>query len=41
MIKTFELLGFQMIREREHIVMVRDNGDGTQTLPRDAQSKSD
>jgi predicted RNA binding protein YcfA (HicA-like mRNA interferase family) len=30
-IKAFELLGFHMIREREHIVMARDNLDGTQT----------
>ncbi|MCT7950115.1 type II toxin-antitoxin system HicA family toxin [Ancylothrix sp. C2] len=30
-IKTLELLGFVVIREREHIVMVRENDDGTQT----------
>jgi predicted RNA binding protein YcfA (HicA-like mRNA interferase family) len=42
-IKTFEALGFCMIREREHIVMVRDNEDGTQTplvMPNHAQIKS-
>lgn len=30
-IKTFKVLGFRMVREREHIVMARDNEDGTQT----------
>jgi predicted RNA binding protein YcfA (HicA-like mRNA interferase family) len=30
-IKAFESLGFQMIRERDHIVMGRKNEDGTQT----------
>ena len=30
-IKAFELLGFRLVREREHIAMVRDNSDGTQT----------
>ncbi|MBW4626448.1 MAG: type II toxin-antitoxin system HicA family toxin [Brasilonema octagenarum HA4186-MV1] len=30
-IKTLELLGFSIIREREHIVMVRQNNDGTRT----------
>jgi predicted RNA binding protein YcfA (HicA-like mRNA interferase family) len=30
-IKTFELLGFQMVREGKHIAMVRNNPDGTQT----------
>lgn len=30
-IKTFESLGFRMVREREHIVMARSNLDGTQT----------
>ncbi|MFQ4139508.1 type II toxin-antitoxin system HicA family toxin [Nodosilinea sp. PGN35] len=30
-IKAFESLGFRMIREREHIVMSRENQDGTQT----------
>jgi predicted RNA binding protein YcfA (HicA-like mRNA interferase family) len=42
-VKTFEALGFRMIREREHIVMARDNEDGTQTplvMPNQAQIKS-
>ncbi|MFN6536090.1 MAG: hypothetical protein RM021_006915 [Nostoc sp. EkiNYC01] len=30
-IKAFELLGFRIVREREHIVMVRENEDGSQT----------
>lgn len=30
-IKALELLGFHMVREREHIAMVRDNPDGTKT----------
>ncbi|WP_035984720.1 type II toxin-antitoxin system HicA family toxin [Leptolyngbya sp. KIOST-1] len=30
-IKAFEALGFRVIREREHIVMSRENEDGTQT----------
>ena len=30
-IKAFSLLGFRLMREREHISMVRDNPDGTQT----------
>jgi predicted RNA binding protein YcfA (HicA-like mRNA interferase family) len=30
-IKTFEALGFELIREREHIVMKRINEDGTET----------
>ena len=30
-IKTFQMLGFRMLREREHIVMVRENLDGTET----------
>ncbi|GET39027.1 hypothetical protein MiSe_37870 [Microseira wollei NIES-4236] len=28
-IKALQLLGFQIVREREHISMVRDNEDGT------------
>jgi len=28
-IKAFETLGFRMIREGEHLAMVRDNPDGT------------
>lgn len=30
-IKALELLGFQMLREREHVSMVRQNHDGTRT----------
>ena len=30
-IKTFEALGFRMIREKEHISMIRENRDGTKT----------
>jgi predicted RNA binding protein YcfA (HicA-like mRNA interferase family) len=30
-VRTFEALGFRVVREREHISMVRDNPDGTST----------
>ncbi len=30
-VKALGLLGFRMVREREHIAMARDNPDGTQT----------
>jgi len=30
-IKAFEALGFRVIREREHIVMAREDEDGTET----------
>ncbi|MBE9057427.1 type II toxin-antitoxin system HicA family toxin [Sphaerospermopsis sp. LEGE 08334] len=42
-IRTLELLGFSIIREREHIVMVKDNEDGTKTpltIPNHSQIKS-
>ena len=42
-IKTFKLLGFEMIREREHIVMKRNNKDGTETplvMPNHSRIKS-
>jgi predicted RNA binding protein YcfA (HicA-like mRNA interferase family) len=42
-IKAFELLGFRIIREREHIVMVRENDDGSETplvMPNHSQIKS-
>ncbi|MEH2242676.1 type II toxin-antitoxin system HicA family toxin [Nostoc sp.] len=42
-IKAFELLGFCIVREREHIVMVRENEDGSQTplvMPNQSQIKS-
>ncbi|MFQ5852867.1 MAG: type II toxin-antitoxin system HicA family toxin [Candidatus Binatia bacterium] len=30
-IRTLEVLGFRMVREREHISMLRENPDGSQT----------
>jgi hypothetical protein len=30
-IRTFSALGFEMVRDREHIVMRRENEDGTET----------
>ena len=30
-IKTLERLGFEIVREREHIAMIRKNSDGTKT----------
>ena len=30
-IKALESLGFRMVREREHIAMIRANPDGTKT----------
>ena len=30
-LKAFELLGFELVREKEHIAMVRQNADGTRT----------
>lgn len=30
-ISAFEVLGFVMVREREHIAMIRENQDGTRT----------
>jgi predicted RNA binding protein YcfA (HicA-like mRNA interferase family) len=30
-IKAFQLLGFQMVKEREHIGMIRENPDRTKT----------
>ena len=41
-VKTFELLGFCLVREREHIAMVRENPDGTRTpltMPNHARIK--
>lgn len=41
-IKALQLLGFQIVREREHISMVRENEDGTRTpltLPNHSQIK--
>jgi len=42
-LKALESLGFRIVREREHIAMVRDNSDGTRTpltLPNHAHLKS-
>lgn len=42
-IKAFELLGFQIMREREHIVMKRENEDGTEiplVMPNHSNIKS-
>ena len=42
-VKALGMLGFRVVREREHIAMVRDNTDGTQTpltLPNHAHIKS-
>jgi len=30
-LRTFELLGFRLVREKEHIAMVRENPDGSRT----------
>ena len=41
-IKTFEMLGFNLVREKEHISMVRENSDGTKTsltMPNHAKIK--
>ncbi|MBC8029637.1 MAG: type II toxin-antitoxin system HicA family toxin [Pyrinomonadaceae bacterium] len=42
-VKALGLLGFRIVREREHVSMVRDNPDGTQTpltMPNHARIKS-
>ena len=42
-VRAFGLLGFRVVREREHIAMARDNPDGTQTpltMPNHAHLKS-
>ncbi len=42
-IKAFELLGFKIVREREHIAMVRENPNGTRTpltMPNHSKIKS-
>ena len=42
-IKTFESLGFRLVREREHIAMLRESTDGTKTpltMPNHATLKS-
>jgi predicted RNA binding protein YcfA (HicA-like mRNA interferase family) len=30
-LKALEILGFNLVREREHIAMLRENADGTRT----------
>jgi predicted RNA binding protein YcfA (HicA-like mRNA interferase family) len=42
-VKALAVLGFRVVREREHIALVRDNPDGTQTsltMPNHARLKS-
>ncbi len=42
-VQAFELLGFEIVREREHIVMKRKNDDGTETplvMPNHSSIKS-
>jgi predicted RNA binding protein YcfA (HicA-like mRNA interferase family) len=42
-VKAFEALGFQIVRDREHIVMKRENQDGTETplvMPNQSRIKS-
>ena len=42
-LKALELLGFKLVREREHIAMIRENADGTRTpltMPNHARIKS-
>ena len=41
-LRALELLGFRLVREREHIAMIRENADGTRTpltLPNHAHLK--
>jgi len=41
-LRALEVLGFQVVREREHISMIRENEDGTTTpltLPNHKQIK--
>lgn len=42
-IKAFETLGFEIVRDREHVVMRRENEDGTETplvMPNQSNIKS-
>ncbi len=42
-VKTLKMLGFQTVREKEHISMVRENPDGSQiplTMPNHAKIKA-
>ena len=36
-VKSFEPLGFNVVREGNHIAMLRENPDGTRTPPNDAK----
>ena len=41
-VRSLELLGFRIVREREHISMIRDNPDGKKTpltMPNQARIK--
>ncbi len=41
--KTLEMLGFRIVREKEHISMVRENSDGTKsplTMPNHPKIKA-
>ena len=41
-LRAFESLGFRLVRQREHIAMVRENSDGTRTpltMPNHAKIK--
>ncbi len=41
-LKALGVLGFRVVREREHIALVRDNADGTRTpltMPNHSQIK--
>ncbi|CAN5903700.1 hypothetical protein BH24DEI2_BH24DEI2_13560 [soil metagenome] len=43
MLRTLANLGFQIVREREHISLARENADGTRTpltMPNHAKLKS-
>jgi predicted RNA binding protein YcfA (HicA-like mRNA interferase family) len=42
-VRAFEALGFRVVREKEHISMVRENRDGSQTpltMPNHARLKA-
>ncbi|MGH9901480.1 MAG: type II toxin-antitoxin system HicA family toxin [Pyrinomonadaceae bacterium] len=41
-VRALEILGFRLIREREHVALVRENSDGTKTpltMPNHARIK--
>ena len=42
-IRAFEILGFRLVRDREHVSMLRENADGSRTpltIPGQAKIKS-